>query len=81
MNIITYSIKQVVSVFIILILLLIFFAILGVNLFKGTLNYRCRTTQAPINGEWPIAPNSTRVCGGNYKCPSEYFCEKYISKN
>jgi hypothetical protein len=38
------------------------FAILGVSLFDGSLYFRCRTTPAPVNGVWPLAPGIVQLC-------------------
>ena len=39
------------------------FAILGVNLFAGLEDFRCRETQYPVNGDWIPYPNDVRLCG------------------
>jgi len=49
------SFYNVLTILFILIVFIIIFAILGVNLFRGELNYRCRLTQTPLsNGTWPV---------------------------
>ena len=37
------------------------FAILGVNLFAGLEDYRCRETPYPVNGDWIAYPGDTRL--------------------
>ena len=44
------------------------FAILGVNLFAGLEDYRCRETPYPVNGDWIAYPDDTRLCGYR-SCP------------
>ena len=69
---------------------MIIFAILGLHLFAGSLESRCRETQMPEGGEW--IPTIDRLCGDGYSCPDEYTCgssysylsilgEEYVKKD
>jgi len=35
---------------------------------QGLLESRCRFTQTPVDGLWPVNPNITQLCGTN-PCP------------
>ncbi len=54
-----------------LICIMLFYAILGLHMFSGAMEYRCRLSPEPIDGEWPPDPNSPFSCG-NWKCPEKY---------
>ncbi len=55
-----------------LVFFMIFYAILGMNLFKGLLEFRCRTTEEPPKtlSEWPIEASSSTLCGVT-ECPEK----------
>jgi hypothetical protein len=53
--------------------LLILFGILGVQLFGGVYESRCRVWPTPRNGRWPIDPAIQRLCG-EYECPKGTYC-------
>lgn len=38
------------------------FAILGISQWAGLGHFRCRLTEFPVNGEWPIDPTDDRLC-------------------
>jgi len=46
---------------------------MGVQLFKGLFEYRCRFTPEPVNGEWPADPSYTRLCQVG-TCPNGLYC-------
>ena len=56
---------------------MILYALLGVCFFGGKIENRCRLTEKPINGKWPINENITFLCGV-YECPLEYFIKILI---
>jgi len=62
--------------------IMIFYAIIGLHIFKGAFEYRCRISDTPINGEtdWPVAENINYLCG-NWKCPQETYCRAPINYN
>lgn len=37
------------------------FAIMGVSLWAGSIYYRCRETEYPVNGDWIAVPTDTRL--------------------
>ena len=48
--------------------LLILYGTLGIQLFDGILENRCRVTPEPVDGRWLVYENITHLCG--YKaCP------------
>ena len=55
------------------------FAILGVNLFAGLEDYRCRETPYPVNGDWIAYPSDTRLWG--YRSCSEGWWGSLIEAN
>ena len=48
------------------------FAILGISLWSGVFYQRCRLTETPVNGDWPVVPDDEQLCGGFREC--EYAC-------
>ena len=54
------------------------FGILGVNQFEGDMYNRCRSTEEPVNGVWPIEDKVKRLCTvqgyGEYYCPGDTVC-------
>ncbi len=47
------------------------FAIMGITLFNGATEYRCRFTPEPLpDGTWPFNEEITNLCG-EWKCPDE----------
>jgi hypothetical protein len=68
------SIKQFFHLFLLLIFFFVLYGILGVAIWSGLFSYRCRGSQHPINGSWPVIDNSTMLCGGYYKCPVNKTC-------
>jgi len=56
-----------------LLFLLIFFGILGLHLFMGVTENRCRSSPFPFGEYWPALENYTNLCGGNgFLCPEKY---------
>jgi hypothetical protein len=37
-------------------------------MWEGILNYRCRKTKYPVDGDWEIVDNDYRICGSFNKC-------------
>lgn len=68
------SFWHLVTIIVFLCVFLILFAIVGLNLYKGKLNYRCRLTQSPMEGYWPLNITETRICGGVFKCAVNETC-------
>ena len=52
-------------------LIMIFYAIIGLHLYAGVTEYRCRTQPLPNDdGSWPIFPDYEYLCG-YVECPAE----------
>lgn len=54
--------------------ILILFGILGLHLFLGVTENRCRTTPLPINDVWNANENYSFLCGG-VSCPSKLIID------
>jgi len=54
---------------------IIFLGILGMQLFSGIFEQRCRLTPYPIDGKWLIDDNYSRLClkGDSSSCPLGYL--------
>lgn len=57
------SVSQLGGVLSLALFFFLIFAILGVNLFTGLTHFRCRITKSPVDGNWPVVQNDTRICG------------------
>jgi len=73
-NTIKISVFHIVTILSFLAILILIFAILGLNLWKGKLNYRCRLTPAPLNGTWPVNTSELYICGSGFKCYKNETC-------
>ncbi|CAI2378686.1 unnamed protein product [Moneuplotes crassus] len=58
---------------------LLIFAILGISLWAGDIHYRCRTTPAPVDGDWIVAPGEYTTCGDR-SCPDGTYCGSLIDQ-
>lgn len=65
------SVMQLTNVFFLLVFALLVFSILGVQIWRGVTHFKCRTTEAPIDGIWPIAEDNNDVCGGLNMCNAD----------
>jgi len=52
------SVYQLTNIFILIEFALLLFSILGVQVWRGLTHFRCRTTQEPVDGAWPIAEDN-----------------------
>jgi len=50
------------------------FSILGLNIYNGELDFRCRMTPVPENGVWQTDTSIVKICGSGYKCPVDLYC-------
>lgn len=50
------------------------FAILGVSLWVGSVHYRCRLTEFPVDGDWVADPNDLILCSAQRQCPEQRWC-------
>jgi len=55
------SVAQLGGVFSLATFFFLIFAILGVNLFAGTGDFRCRVTPEPVDGDWVPVATDTRL--------------------
>ena len=64
-----------------LFIVMCFYAIIGLQLFKGALEFRCRLTEEPDqNGDWNYDPNQRYLCGVQ-TCDSGTYCGAPAEKN
>ena len=56
------SLPALANVVIFLLFVFLLFGILGVQTFVGKTYYRCRSTEQPINDQWPIDESVDRLC-------------------
>lgn len=68
------SILPLTSVFLMILFFYSIFAILGLHIYVGSLNSRCKFTPEPVNGTWISNPNITRLCGEEFHCPVNLYC-------
>ena len=72
------SLPALANVVIFLLFVYLLFGILGVQTFVGKTYYRCRPTEHPVDGAWPIDESVDRLCnkdnGGQFECPRGLFC-------
>ena len=62
------SLMQLTNILILLVFCLLIFAILGLQIWPGLTHYRCRLTEAPVNGDWAVVDGDFRICGGVHQC-------------
>ena len=43
------------------------------------MNYRCRKTKYPVNGDWEVVENDDRICGSFHMC--EVACGSLFELN
>ena len=56
------SLPPLLNVGIFLLFIIILFGTFGLHLFAGMYEYRCRTTEKPVDGKWPILPDHPKLC-------------------
>ena len=65
------AIPALVNVLAFLLFLLMLFTTVGLQLFMGLLENRCRVTEFPTDdGVWPAIPDYDHLCG-ELKCPAK----------
>lgn len=52
---------------------MIYFAIIGLHLFLGLTERRCRITPEPVDGVWLADDGVLKLCG-IWKCPEGLYC-------
>ncbi|CAD8082647.1 unnamed protein product [Paramecium primaurelia] len=75
------SLPNLGNVLVFLLYLLVIFGILGLQLFAGAYENRCRFTQFPVNGTWPADPLITHLCSSDSDCPENEYCGNPINYN
>ena len=68
------SVAQLGGVLILAIFFFTIFAILGVSLWSGKIYYRCRLTEFPVDGDWPVDPTDTSLCSEERQCDTNRYC-------
>ncbi|CAK62390.1 unnamed protein product (macronuclear) [Paramecium tetraurelia] len=67
------SLPALGNVVIFLLFIIILFGILGLQIFMGALENRCRMTEHPVGNEW-VASNYTKLCQDSSNCPDGTYC-------
>lgn len=68
------SFKNLTNILLVIIIFLAFYASLGLNLYKGILEQRCRSSPRPESPDrWKIHPDTEYLCGSKL-CPPETSC-------
>ena len=76
------SLIDLSNAFIIIFLFVIIFAIFGLSFWNEQFDYRCRTTNYPINGILKIErSNFYHLCGGEVKCDNCLSVKKFYREN
>lgn len=73
------SLTQLGGIMTLAFLLFLIFAILAVSLWAGVQNYRCRLTEFPVDGDWPVFEEDTRICSANRECDAGYYCGSLVA--
>lgn len=64
------SFPRLQTILIPLIFVMIFYSIIGIHLFSGLTEKRCRLTPEPVAGEWEVDTNIKNLCG-IWDCPDQ----------
>lgn len=64
------ALSAVYKIFLAIFALMYFYALVGMYLFYGLEENRCRITSTPENGHWEILEESFTLCG-NWNCPMD----------
>lgn len=74
----TDSLKSIGNLVLLLILFCLVYAGMGLNVFIGQLDSRCRvTSEPPSSGVWEVAQGATFICG-NKACPIGSYCRNLV---
>ena len=71
----TASLKSIGNVVLMMIVFMLVYAGIGLNVFKGQLEVRCRNSQFPGQNpnDWEMTNGANYICG-NKECPPGTFC-------
>lgn len=67
------SFAKLGSILVPLIFVVFYFCIIGLHLFQGLTEFRCRLTPEPVDGNW-IADLSIKNLCGIWDCPEDRYC-------
>ena len=68
------SVAQLGGVLVLAIFFFTIFAILGISLWIGSIQRRCRMTEFPLDGDWVADPDQTSLCSSYNECPANRWC-------
>ena len=68
------SVSQLGGVLVLAVFFFTIFAILGVSLWSGKIYYRCRYTEFPVDGVWPVDPTDNLLCSSERQCSQNRYC-------
>lgn len=64
------SLAQLGEIIVFALFFFLIFSIMGVSLWAGSIHYRCRETEYPVNGNWVAVASDTELCGYR-SCPND----------
>uniref|UniRef100_A0A7S3IWC4 Ion transport domain-containing protein n=1 Tax=Strombidium inclinatum TaxID=197538 RepID=A0A7S3IWC4_9SPIT len=67
-NTLLNSVRQLSNILVLDNFFILTFAIFGLQMWQGTMHQRCRETERPVNGTWPIVQDDLRICGSFHSC-------------
>ena len=68
------SFHQLGNILILDIFFILTFSLFGLQMWGGIVHYRCRKTPHPVNGDWEIVEDDTRLCGSFHQCAPNTYC-------
>lgn len=75
------SVAQLGGVLVLAVFFFIIFAILGVSLWKGSINMRCRLTEFPMDGDWEVDEADPLLCSSQRQCAVNRWCGSLAEAN
>lgn len=63
-----------------LLFVVIYYSIIGLHLFMGITEYRCRLTPEPVDGKWEADEEIKYLCG-IWDCPENRYCGSLADYN
>lgn len=69
------SIRQLSYIIVLNLAFVLVFAVFGMSIWAGVLNYRCRLTRYPENGDWLADPNDMRACSPFQELSEAHHCK------
>ena len=69
------SLPALGNVALFLLFIIILFATFGLHLFSGMFEWRCRVTEEPVDGLWPVIDDHYQLCNLDMdNCPAGSYC-------